>query len=263
LKAIIVRSPQITKKDDQYLNSIVDETDSPNDAQIILAAGGDSAILESIHELYAHSMAFYGINFGRVGFLSNRSRPKNKKEFEMLIENAKAVDLKSVQATIKYVGCHTKQVVTGFNDIWISPKCGQALRMNLTIGDRALSETVVGDGIIVSTPQGSTGYTRSAGGKIIKPDLPVLQITPKACTIGKRRAVWKSSFIEKDDTVIRVNFEDSEFRPAAVYYDNKAVTPQDTIEYIEFRKSKYGARLLFDSSKGFYDKIFQLETGEE
>jgi NAD+ kinase len=131
--------------------------------------------------------------------------------------------------------------------------------MKMTINGRTLKGTIVGDGIIVSTPQGSTGYNRSAGGKIIKPSIPVLQVTPKSCTIGDRRAVM-SSFIERDDSIISIEFEDYEYRSAEVWADGiKLNKTDDPIKRITFKKSSDTVRLLFDNEYGFYDKIYNLQ----
>jgi len=263
MRALIVRSPKLSTLDEDYIKTFATEVFSSDEAEIILAIGGDNTMLQAIHQHYNVSLPFYGINMGRVGFLLNNTHIESKSAMYDAVNSAKQLKLYSIQARINYSeGPSISRVVTGFNDIWISPRGAQALRMKMTINDREIHGHIVGDGIIVSTPQGSTGYSRAAGGKIIKPSLPVIQVTPKACTIGPRREVWRSSFIEKNDAIIKVEFEDFEYRPCNVYYDGLEAAPHRPIKSIEFSTSKLAVNLLFDSDRGFYDKIFKLETGE-
>jgi len=263
MRALLVTTPRITGQELNYLGSMFDIVTNPDEADIVVAAGGDNTMLEAIHLHYGLKIPFFGWNFGRVGFLLNKIAPDDSGQFMGIIANAKPIDLWAVQAKITYED-GIKATVAGFNDIWISPIGGQTVRMNMSINDRDIGGTIVGDGLIVSTPQGSTGYNRSAGGKIIKPSLPALQITPKSCTIGERRIVM-NSIIENADAVVKIEFEDFRFRPADVFHDGKIVSPygKPTIESIEFRRSPLEVKLLFDSESGFYDKIYNLQYYED
>jgi len=256
MKMALIGTPRLTEIDYEFLNRIA-EVCEPRDADVFLAAGGDNTMLQAIHQNFQYQKPFVGLNFGKVGFLLNNHHPQTRSDMNTFVNNAKVLNLWLIEGRINYVD-GDYDIIWAFNDIWMNPSMGQTIRMNMTINDRKINGTIVGDGIIVSTPQGSTGYSRSAGGKIIKPSIPVIQVTPKACTIGSSREIL-SSFIEEDNVNIVFEFEDFEFRQAEIFADGSKVNKDKHIRSIEFRKSEKSANLLFDSHQGFYDKIYNLQ----
>ncbi len=262
MKIFVETARTITLEDSLYLNSLGELVDIPSEADVILAAGGDGTMLTAIQLNQEYNIPFIGLNFGHVGFLLNDDRPNSPLEFENFVNSAKSYKLNLLGAVIEYEDGTTKDIYA-FNDIYTaSVKPGQSIKMNLTVNNRRVSGELVGDGVIVATPQGSTGYTRNAGGKIMKPGFPYIQLTTKSCTIGERRELT-SSFIEPDDAIFKIEPIDFGFRPQAVLFDGMLVKFREShIKSITISKSSKCATLLFNSKLGFYDKIYNLQYHE-
>lgn len=233
--------------------------ENANEADVIIPIGGDNTMLKCIHEYSELNLPFFGINRGHVGFLLNEY--ESEQDLENIIARSKSINLWLLQGTIEYADGST-EVIFGFNDIYLSPIDGQTLKMNLTINKRKLESVLIGDGVIVSTPQGSTGYNRVAGGSIIQSGSPILQLTPKLCTIGTRREI-ANSFIRADNTEYRIDFIDYNWRQCNVFYDGMMIQKQNKlIKSISFKKSKFNVNLLFNSEQGFYDKVYGIQYHE-
>ena len=228
------------------------EVSYPDDADLIVVYGGDGTMLKAIAE-YAHlDIPFYGINRGHVGYLLNKEedplwqKPEESKVLELFPLYIEAEG--DSDAPMKALA---------FNDVWISPQAGQTVHMKMSINGRKIMGAIQGDGLIFSTPQGSTGYNRAAGGMIVKPSLPIIQITPKACTIGARRAIM-NPILEKDDAVIFVEFLDTEYRVPEIYSDGRKWELNNPTN-LTVRKSDRRVRLVFSEHTTFYNKIYDLE----
>jgi len=259
MNPIIIKSPSLDMKDTEYLKSITGADEDKN--TIVIVAGGDNTMLTAIKKHYKKGLPFFGINFGHVGFLLNNIRPQSKEALDKSIKEAKRINLWMLKGIIEYEDSSFDEVI-GFNEIWMASSGGQTLNIKMEVNRRNISGMVVGDGMIVSTPQGSTGYNRAAGGRIIKPSIPVIQATPLSCTIGDRRQVM-SSFIEKDNAEIKLNLLNRDFRQADVYSDGILVSARDKIiKSVSFVKSELVVEILFHSEQGFYDKIYNLEHFE-
>lgn len=262
MKVFPVTSPNITKEDFDYIKGICDVVGDARDSEIILALGGDNAMLGAIHMHQNLGKPFLGLNYGHVGFLLNDARPSTPLYFEQFVQSAEMIDLWLIGAVIEYTDGTTRDVY-GFNDVYMSPIDGQILKMRLSVNGTEIPDQIIGDGFIVSTPQGSTGYNRAARGKIIKPGSPILQLTPKFCTIGSRRSIM-DSFIEPDDTMFKVEFIDGQWRKCNVFYDGLMVPRSEAnIKSITFSKSSKTASLLFGKDFNFYEKVYRLKYHQE
>lgn len=225
----------------------VTTTDTPADADAILVFGGDGAMLRAIDDYSTHEKPFIGIHAGTLGYLMNNiSNPQTC--YEHLCE-VEFETLWTLEAEVETATGSSK--VSGFNDIWVERATGQMLRMRVWINDILQPPVLGGDGILVCTPQGSTGYNLALRGKAISPGEPILQLTPMACVVNKAPL---GSVIMSDRSVIRVDFEQIEKRPGVLYHDGIQLDAAP-VHHMTVRKGGRTVQLGFIKEFSFRDKV--------
>lgn len=147
-----------------------------NNADLIISVGGDGTFLQTLKETNFNTRPLYvGILCGHLGFLQE----VNVDEIDIFIDNLKNVNFKIEKLSVLNTIIETQNGINQFyslNETVIREKELKALHINLMINGNQV-EKFLGDGIIVSTPTGSTAYNLSVGGSIVCPELDVLQIT--------------------------------------------------------------------------------------
>jgi len=208
-------------------------------ADVVISLGGDGFLLETIR---AHpEVPVYGINCGHVGFLSNKYRGKEQM-MRLLreVDNSFRVRLPFLQVT-----CDGGQRYLALNEVVVSRSTMQAANMSVTINGQLAVPFLAGDGLLVSTPAGSTAYNLSAGGSILPLEAQLLALTP-ICPFRPRR--MESVLLDIKDTVLIKSLGGHEKRPVRTAYDGVEI-PKNAIN-IEVRLSNsYGTLLLDDASK--------------
>jgi NAD+ kinase len=187
-------------------------TEDPAASDVILVFGGDGAMLHTIQRYLEFGKPFVGVNTGSRGYLMN-----NAPEPDRFVEHLPELRFQELWLLKGVVETRQGRItVYGFNDIWVERATSQILRMRLTVQGNPQPPLVIGDGMLFSTPQGSTGYNLALRGKPICPAVPVIQVTPMACVIDKSPL---ESFILSDRAVVSVDFEQIEKRPGRLFYD--------------------------------------------
>src|SRR5579872_1937817 len=147
-------------------------------ADLVVVLGGDGAILRACRQMGARQMPILGVNLGRLGFLADLSPREFRENFAQVLERRyHVVEHLMFECTVTDAG-GARQTYLGLNDAVISS--GAALRMievTLAIDDEPVA-TYSGDGLIISTPVGSTAHGLSAGGPILRQDLQAFVNTP-------------------------------------------------------------------------------------
>jgi len=208
-------------------------------ADVVISLGGDGFLLETIR---AHpEVPVYGINCGHVGFLSNKYRGK-----EQMVRLLREVDNSCrVRLPFLQVTCDGGQRYLALNEVVVSRSTMQAANMSVTINGQLAVPFLAGDGLLVSTPAGSTAYNLSAGGSILPLEAQLLALTP-ICPFRPRR--MESVLLDIKDTVLIKSLGGHEKRPVRTAYDGVEI-PKNAIN-IEVRLSNsYGTLLLDDASK--------------
>ncbi len=221
------------------------------DADVIIPIGGDGAMLSAITQYRAHNKPFIGINAGTRGFLMNDL--KDQKSVDLLQNlDVEYQSLWLLEAEVN----EGVEYIYGFNDIWAERATGQTLRMRLSFDGKDKSSYIVGDGMLFSTPQGSTGYNLALTGKVIIPGVPVLQVTPIACIVNKAPL---GSLILSDNSEIKINFEQISKRPARIFFDGM-VFNQTNVSSIVVRRSTKTVTLGFVKHANFLSKMTSWQT---
>jgi NAD+ kinase len=161
------------------------------DADAIIIFGGDGTLLSAARRLNGRAIPMLGVNFGRLGFLASFTPAQFKEGFEKLVARKIPItsrmmleasvvdsDVKCCMTDLSEVASKRRFVSTALNDAVIT--AGPPFRMiELLIGpDTDPGVKFLGDGMIISTPSGSTAYSMSAGGPILNPTIDAICITP-------------------------------------------------------------------------------------
>ncbi|MTI49831.1 NAD(+)/NADH kinase [Sporosalibacterium faouarense] len=174
-------------------------------AELNICIGGDGAFLRAVHNYSFPDIPFVGVNTGHLGFFQEIS----PSDLDNFIESYKKKDytMEEIYLVEAIICTRTSCIeLVGINEIVIKGINSKVIHMNVSIADNYL-ERFSGDGLIISTPTGSTAYSYSAGGSIIFPTLKVLQITPLAPISSKVYRSLTTSAIVQHDMVIKVNPE--------------------------------------------------------
>jgi NAD+ kinase len=160
------------------LTSDLDETALAERCDILLVMGGDGSILRALHRSGGHIRPIFGLNIGSLGFLTCLGSDEYPKAVDCLLSGSFELSHRSLlEAAISGDG-GTVPLERALNDVTVSRgERSQLVRLRTWVGKTPLTEYHA-DGLIVSTPTGSTAYSLAAGGPILMPDSGALVITP-------------------------------------------------------------------------------------
>lgn len=230
---------------------IVPEEFSP-DAELIVCIGGDGSFLATLHKYGFPDIPFIGINTGHLGFFQE-IHPDDLEEFIAKYKESKyeIQNLKTVKAVV--TKGDEQFEYKGLNEIVIRGDVSRSIHLNISIGDSFI-ERFSGDGILVSTPAGSTAYNYSLGGSILDPRLSVLQVTPIAPMNTTAYRSFTSSVILPPDLSIRIHPEDNGDQGLLLVADNLEYL-HEGVEEIHLEFSDSIVKLLRFENYDFWSKV--------
>jgi len=178
---------------------------------VVIVLGGDGFMLEAMHRYHARQIPFYGMNCGTVGFLLNQFR------MERLIERIRYSRPSTLHPLRMFARCREgiPYELLAINEVSLFRQTRQAARIRVTVDHVVRISEMVSDGVLVSTPAGSTAYNFSAGGPIIPLDSNIMALTPLNPFRPRR---WKGALLPEDSSIY---FEvlDPEKRPVSAVAD--------------------------------------------
>jgi len=192
--------------------AVADTVEDPALCDALVVFGGDGAMLHAIQHHMDLDKPFIGINAGTRGYLMNNTPDPDAFYSCLPLVQFRAMWMLEGRART----ANDEVLVYGFNDIWVERCTAQTLRMRLTVDGMLQPPLLVGDGILFSTPQGSTGYNLALRGKPICPSVPVIQVTPMSAVIDKSPV---ESLILSDRAVVSVELEQVGKRPGRLFHD--------------------------------------------
>ena len=221
--------------------------DIPELVDLIIVLGGDGTLISVARLVAERNIPIVGVNLGRLGFLTEITRDELPEMLEQLItDDYQVSDRMMLDAFI-----HRDDEVVGkftvLNDVVINKGAlARIIDMETYVDGRYLT-SYKADGLIISTPTGSTGYNLAAGGPIIYPDINSLLITPICPHMLTNRPimVWSRSVIE-----IKVKFEDDVVFFTADGQIGRKLLPGDRVEV---RRSESRTRLVSSPSKDYFE----------
>lgn len=223
-----------------------------DDLSLIIAIGGDGSFITTIHNYNYPKIPIVGINTGHLGFLQDI----NPADIDKFIEEYKASKYYlmpiSIAKAIIDTGeeLHTTYAV---NEIVIRNTMTRMIHLTFKINNSFI-ERFSGDGLIVSTPTGSTAYNYSAGGAIVDPSLEVLQITPLCPSNTNAYRSLTSSIVTAPDSVIEIFPERTDASSVQIVNDGFD-RPYQIVKKVTITSSKNKIYVLRLSNYDFWNKV--------
>jgi len=214
-------------------------------SDLIVVGGGDGFMLKTIKQLYKLKKPFYGINCGSVGFLLNRymTQKISEKINRSKISTIYPLQVQTLDKNRK------KNSFLAVNELSLFRQSKQTSLLQLKINKKILIKKLVGDGILISTPAGSTAYNLSVSGPILSLNSKKLAITPISPFRPRR---WKGKIVS-DRTNIFIHNLDPKKRPVAAVADNNEIRNVVSIKASINKAIKI--KLLFNSKESLLKKI--------
>ncbi len=214
-------------------------------ADVIVSLGGDGFMLQTLHRHHARDLPVYGMKLGSVGFLMNQYRADDLPE---RLERAQSTLLRPLvmEATTES-GSNVHALA--FNEVSLLRQTKQAAHLRVLLKGAVKIEELVCDGILVSTPAGSTAYNLSAHGPILPLGSNVLAMTPISPFRPRR---WRGAILPAT-TEVRIEILDPFKRPVSATADSYEVRDIAEVSIHESREKT--VRLLFDPDHKLEDRI--------
>ena len=212
---------------------------------IIIVLGGDGFMLQSLKKLYKFEKPFYGINSGNYGFLMNKFSNKN---FLKNFKTSNNVKIHPLLMSVKTKGNQIRKSIA-INEISILRQSKQASSISITSNKKNIIKNLISDGVLVSTPAGSTAYNLSAHGPILNLDSNKLAVTPISPFRPRR---WRGIVVSDKSKIIIKNL-DKYKRPISAVADNQEVRNVEKITIQSNKKIIFD--LLYDKNNSLYKKI--------
>jgi len=214
-------------------------------SNLIIVIGGDGFMLQTLKKNKNINKSFYGINSGNYGFLMNKFSPK--KTIKNL-SKAKKITISPLEMVVKNrLGLIKKTVA--INEVSILRQSRQAASMSIKSGSKLIIKTLISDGVLVSTPAGSTAYNLSVHGPILSLNSKKLSIAPISAFRPRR---WKGKIISDRSKIIIKNLNHQK-RPISAVADNIEIRNAKTISIKTNKKIKFN--LLYDKNNSLQKKI--------
>ena len=213
-------------------------------ADIIVALGGDGFMLQTLHNFLSRKKQIYGMNFGSVGFLMNEFHDDDLEERLAVAESALLHPLR-----MRAEGHRGMTEALAFNEVSLLRQTRQAAKIRILVDDKPRIEEVICDGVLVSTPAGSTAYNLSAHGPILPIDADLLALTPISAFRPRR---WRGALLSHR---ARVRFEILEAgkRPVSAVADDLEVRDVTAVDIAEDRT--ISMTMLFDAGHSLDERI--------
>ena len=212
---------------------------------LVIVIGGDGFMLQTLKKNRRSNKEFYGINSGNYGFLMNKFSQKN------IIKNllkAKVVSISPLEMIVKNKNNQTKKSIA-INEVSILRQSRQAASLSIKQDSRIIIKKLVSDGVLVSTPAGSTAYNLSVHGPILSLNSKKLSISPISAFRPRR---WKGKIIN-DRSKITITNLNSIKRPISAVADNQEFRNAKSIVIRKHKNIKFN--LLYDRNRGLQKKI--------
>ena len=214
-------------------------------SNITIVIGGDGFMLQTLKKNKNSKKFFYGINSGNYGFLMNKFSSLN------MIKNlskAKMITISPLEMVVKNNKNQTKKYLA-INEVSILRQSRQAASLSINYGSKQIIKKLISDGVLVSTPAGSTAYNLSVHGPILSLNSKKLSISPISPFRPRR---WKGKIVSDRSQITIKNLNPNK-RPISAVADNIEVRNAKNILIKTNQKIRFN--LLYDKNKSLQKKI--------
>ena len=214
-------------------------------SNVAIVIGGDGFMLKTLKKNKNSSKLYYGINAGNYGFLMNKfSKKSTIKNFS----KAKMITISPLEMIVKNKQGLKKKSIA-INEVSILRQSRQAASLSIQTGAKIIIKRLISDGVLVSTPAGSTAYNLSVHGPILSLHSKKLSISPISAFRPRR---WKGKIIS-DKSIVKIKNLNPKKRPISAVADNLEFRNAKTITIKTNKKIKFN--LLYDSNRSLQKKI--------
>ena len=221
------------------------KTTSLKKSNTIIVLGGDGFMLQTLKKYYKLNKYFYGINSGNYGFLMNKFSNKN---FLKNLNTSNSIKINPLQMSVTTKSNLIKRSIA-INEVSILRQSKQASSISIKSNKKDIIKNLISDGVLVSTPAGSTAYNLSAHGPILNLDSNKLTITPISPFRPRR---WKGTIVNDKAKIVIKNLDINK-RPISAVADNVEVR---NVKKILIKTNKnITFKLLYDKNNSLYKKI--------
>ena len=235
------------KKSLSIKNLLVKKIKSNNfkNENLIIVIGGDGFMLQTLKKNKIYNKHFYGINSGNYGFLMNKF---SSKDIIKNLSKANLVSISPLEMIVKNKNNQTKRSIA-INEVSVLRQSRQAASLSIKQGSRQIIKKLISDGVLVSTPAGSTAYNLSVHGPILSLHSNKLSISPISAFRPRR---WKGKIVNDKSKIVISNLNPNK-RPISAVADNLEVRNAKSIIIKINKKIKFN--LLYDKNRSLQKKI--------
>ena len=218
-----------------------------SEAEVIVAVGGDGAMLGAMRESILYDIPVFGLNRGNIGFLMNEYSNANlinrlQEANEIVVHPLEMIALDTKNQK------HTELAI---NEVAIFRRTHQSAIISIKVDDTERLSELTCDGVMVATPVGSTAYNLSAHGPILPIGSEILALTPISPFRPRR---WRGALI-KNNSVIEFNVINPKMRPVSASAD--AFEVKDIAKVSVSQKNNINLRILYDKTNSMEDKYLK------
>ncbi|MCR5282458.1 MAG: NAD(+)/NADH kinase [Lachnospiraceae bacterium] len=235
----------------------------PDDTECILVLGGDGTLLQAARDTLRLDIPLLGINLGRMGFLAEVEKGRIDQALEHLLEDEYEVEDRMLLYGELVRDGEVVASAHALNDI-VTTRRGplMVLPFDLCVNEQKLA-SYFADGIIVSTPTGSTGYNLSAGGPIVNPRASLLVVSPICPHTLNTRSIVLSPEDEVSISLGKLQEDKTPLQNAEITFDGSLSYPVENGDRIRIRKSDRKVRLIRLSSMSFLKVLHEKMRDDE
>ncbi len=216
-----------------------------NDAEVIVALGGDGFMLRTLHRVIQRDLPVFGMKIGNIGFLMNRY---SEDDLIQRLDAARPVNLNPLKMEVQ-TESGTETSALAINEISLLRQTNQAAHIRILVNDSVKVEDLVCDGVLLSTAAGSTAYNFSVRGPILPLGTDALALTPISPFRPRR---WNGAILPNS---ARVSFEILDHYKRSVSATADAYEVRDVIRVDAFEDKETELKLLFDPDHSLEERI--------
>jgi NAD+ kinase len=216
-----------------------------DNAQVIVALGGDGFMLETVHELMHSGKPIYGMNKGSVGFLMNEF---SDDDLLGRINAAEQAEIHPLRMTAVDVNGQSHEAIA-FNEVSLLRTTRQAAKLRISVDGKVRLAEMICDGALISTPMGSTAYNLSAHGPIIPLESKILALTPISAFRPRR---WRGALLSHTAR-LRLEVLEGAKRPVSAVADN--FEAPNVVEVYIAEDRDVSICMLFDAGRSLGERV--------
>lgn len=222
-----------------------------DDADVIVALGGDGLMLQTMHRFMGQNKPIFGMNRGSVGFLMNEYQANS------LPQRLAAAERSTIHPLVMRVTdlAGKQHEARAINEVSLLRQTYQAAKLRISIDGRERLAELICDGVLVATPAGSTAYNLSASGPILPLDAPLMALTPLSAFRPRR---WRGALLP-DKASVTLDILESAKRPVAAVADHFEVRDVQNVEVVMDHAT--GVVILHDPGHSLEERILREQFG--